>query len=227
MTVKSVTLVLLLSALIGCKLQKEKPAEVNGIEGYRVGDTIRTERFLNSDETTIAKRVCRDLRAKRNRWEINRDNIQLNFAVRSRTSCSGGLASYEIQASVDLASGDLMLETPSRSKFISEVLTDHHTAIQNICDEVLAGDAEVENTVEISGARFQSTFYEYQSGHFVLITRFAKDSAGVWKAALVDESRVVVLERTSSSDKIGVIDFRAQEAKCTGSGTTYVNQSLR
>tara|TARA_R110000868_G_scaffold132381_15_gene343377 strand:- start:348 stop:1031 length:684 start_codon:yes stop_codon:yes gene_type:complete len=227
MSTKSVTIILILSALFGCKLQKDKPVEVNGIEGYRVGDAIRTARFLNSDETIIAKRVCRDLRSKRNRWEINRDNLKFNFNIRSRTSCSGGLASYALEATVDLASGDLMLETPSRSKFISEVLTDHHTAIQNICDEVLAGESEVENTVEISGTRFQSTFYEYQSGHFVLITRFLKDTSGVWKAALVDESRVIVTERTSSSDQVGVVDFRAQEAKCSGSGTTYINQSLR
>lgn len=227
MQMKSLLLAIIIISLSACKLSREKEPEANGIDGYRVGDAIRTERFLKKEETTIAKRVCRDLRAKRNRWEVSRDNISFNYNVRSRTSCSGGLASYEIAAGIDLASGDLMLDTPSRSKFIKEVLTDHHSAIANICEEVLASEAEVENTVELSGTRYQTTFYEYLSGHYVLITRFLKDSEGVWRAALVDESLVTVNERTTNGGLVGVLSSRIQEAACPSGGSTYVSQSIR
>ncbi len=227
MSFKSVILLLIALSLVSCKLSKQKEPEVNGIEGYRVGDSIRTPRFLNSTEKVNAKRICRDLRAKRNRWEINRDSVNFNYSVRSRTSCSGSLASYELNAGVEISGGDLMLDPSSGNKFVKEVLTDLHPALANICDEALADEADIENTVEISGTRYQTTFYEYNSGFYTLITRFLKDSSDVWKAALVDESLIVVSERTSNTALVGVLSTRIQEASCSGGGSTYVNQSIR
>lgn len=225
----SKTLVISLIALsfVGCKLQKQKEPEVNNIDGYRIGDSIRTERFLNANEKVAGARICRDLRAKRNRWEVSRDSLNFNYNVRSRSSCSGSLASYELAASVDISGGDLILDTPSRSKFIKDVLTDLHPAISAICDEVLAGDADIKNTVELSGTRYQSTFYEYNGNFYSLISRFLKDSADTWKAVLVDESLVIVNERTNNTALVGLVSKRAQESSCTGSGSTYVDQVIR
>lgn len=215
------------SSVVSCKLSKQKEPEVNNIEGYRIGDSIRSERFLNAAETTVANRICRDLRAKRNRWEVSRDSLNFNYNVRSRSTCSGSLASYELNASVDRAGGDLVFDTPSRSKFIKDILTDLHPAIDDLCDDVLAGQSDITNTIELSGTRYQTTFYEYNGNFYTLITRFLKDSSNAWRAVLVDESLVVVNERTTNGSLVGLVSKRAQESSCTGSGSTYIDQVIR
>lgn len=224
---KSLIISMVALSFVACKLQKQKEPIVNNIDAYRVGDAFRSERSLNSSEMISANRICRDLRVKRNRWEVSRDSLNFNYNVRSRSSCSGSLASYELAASVDISGGDLVLDTPSRSKFIKEVLTDLHPAISTLCDEVLAGDADVKNTVEQSGTRYQTTFYEYNGNFYSLITRFLKDSSNAWRAVLVDESLVVVNERTSNGALVGLVSKRAQESSCTGSGSTYIDQVIR
>ncbi len=224
---KSLIISMVALSFVACKLKKQKEPIVNNIDAYRVGDAFRSERNLNSSEMISANRICRDLRAKRNRWEVSRDSLNFNYNVRSRSSCSGSLASYELAASVDISGGDLVLDTASRSKFIKEVLTDLHPAISTLCDEVLAGDADVKNTVEQSGTRYQTTFYEYNGSFYSLITRFLKDSSNAWRAVLVDESLVVVNERTSNASLVGLVSKRAQESSCTGSGSTYVDQVIR
>ena len=174
-----------------------------------------------------ANRICRDLRAKRNRWEVSRDSLSFNYNVRSRTACAGSLASYQLNASVDISGGDLILDTPSRSKFIKDVLTDLHPALSTICDEVIAGDSDIKNMVEQSGTRYQSTFYEYNGNFYSLITRFLKDSGDTWRAVVVDESLVVVNERTSNAALVGIVSKRAQETSCSGTGSTYIDQVIR
>ena len=224
---KSLVISLIALSLVGCKLQKQKEPEVNNIEGYRIGDAIRSERFLNANEKTAGNRICRDLRAKRNRWEVSRDSLNFNYNVRSRSSCSGSLASYQLATSVDISGGDLVFDTASGSKFIREVLTDIHPAIFDICTDVLAGETDITNAREVAGTRFQTTFYEYNSSFYTLITRFLKDSGSAWRAVLVDESLVVVNERTSNTALIGLVSKRTQEASCTGSGSTYIDQVIR
>lgn len=227
MSLKPLFLALSLLALGACKLQRlEEKKEAPQVEGYRVGDPIRAERFLNSVEKVIGARICRDLRAKRNRWEVNRSGVGFTYDVRSRSQCSGGLASYGIEAGVELASGDLILETPSNSRFINEVLTDNHVALVNICDDLIAGESDVVNTIEQAGSRFQVTFYEISSNHYALITRFLKVN-DAWIASLIDEVFVVVEERTNSSAMVGVAYRRAQEARCVGGGSTYTEQKIR
>lgn len=218
---------ILLIAFSGCKLQKEKEkTQTPSVEGYRVGDAIRAERFLNAAEKVIGTRVCRDLRAKRNSWEVSRDGISLGLDIRANSCSSRALSTYALQVGVELSGGDLVFETPSSARHIVEVLTDEHQAIANICDELIAGEADVENTVEMGGARFQTTFYEVGSRHFVLISRF-KLEGGTWRATLVDESAVIVQERTSSASAVGLVQSRIQEAQCSGGGASYIEQKLR
>ncbi len=226
MSFKSIIILLVAVTLVGCKLSKQKSPETNQIPGYRVGDTIRDPRFLDSTEKISASRICRDLRSKRNRWEVSRDSVNFNYNVRSRSTCSGSLASYELNAGVEISGGDLVLDTTSGAKFVTEVLTDFHPALKNICDEVLADEADIENTVEIAGTRYQATFYEYNSSFYSLITRFLKEG-DTWRAVLVDESLVIVNERTSNGSLVGVVGSRTQEASCTSGGSTYVTQSIR
>lgn len=227
MSLKPLFLAFSLLAFGACKLERiEDKKETPNVDGYRIGDAIRAERFLNATETTVGTRICRDLRDKRNRWEVNRNGVGFNYDVRSRTQCSGGLASYGIQAGVELASGDLILDANTGSNYINEVLTDNHVALANICDELLAGEADVENTIEMGGSRYQVTFYEIGSNHYTLITRFLQVNS-TWIASLIDESFVVVRERTSNSGLVGVVYRRAQEARCSGGGSTYVDQKVR
>lgn len=227
MSLKPLFLAFSLLVFGACKLQRvDDKKESPNVDGYRIGDPIRTERFLNTTEKSVGSRICRDLRAKRNRWEVNRSGVRFNYDVRSRSQCSGGLASYEIQADVELASGDLVLDANTGSRYINEVLTDNHVALANICDELIAGEADVENTIEMGGSRYQVTFYEIGANHYTLITRFLQVS-GTWIASLIDESFVVVQERTSSSDLVGVVYRRAQEARCSGGGSTYTDQKIR
>src|SRR5690606_2457744 len=127
-------------------------------------------------EKSVGARVCRDLRSKRNRWEVNRNDLSFNYNVRSRTQCAGSLATYTIAANVDLAGGDLFLQTASRSKFISEILTDNHPGLSDICDDLISGATDVSNTTIVSGSTYQVTFYEISSNHYVLITRFLADT---------------------------------------------------
>lgn len=230
MFLKLISILLILATFSACKLQKledKKPSTNSGIESYAIGDAIRAERFLNATEKQIGSRVCRDLRAKRNRWEVSRDDVRFTFNVRSRTTCSGSLTSYSLVASVDLTGGELVLDTTSRSRFISEVLTDEHPALLDICDDLLAGQADVNNSIEQSGSRFQATFYEIASSHYVLLTRFLKDATGVWRAALVDESLVTVAERTGQTHLHGVVVRRAQATQCGTNGSTYTDQQIR
>ena len=227
MSLKPFFLAFSLLAFGACKLQKiEDKKETPNVDGYRIGDAIRAERFLNATEKSVGGRICRDLRAKRNRWEVNRSGVNFGYDVRSRTSCSGSLATYEIQADVELASGDLVLDANTGSRYINEVLTDNHVALANICDELIAGEADVENTIEMGGSRYQVTFYEIGANHYTLITRFLQVNS-TWIASLIDESFVVVQERTNNSGLVGVVYRRAQEARCTGGGSTYVDQKVR
>lgn len=226
---KSSTVLLVAIMLLGtaCKLEKEKPKSNDSIQGYRTGDNQRPARNFSSDEKTLGKRICRDLRFKRNQWETTAGSLNLRFSMAARTQCSGGLMNYTLNASLENSGADLLFDANTSSPFIGEVLTDLHPGLQTICDDLLNNESEVSNTVEASGSRYQTTFYEYQSQHYALVTRFVKDSDNVWRAGIVDESTVIVVERTSDSRLIGVVNRRVRENRCVGgSGSTLVQQSL-
>ncbi len=226
MLIKTLGLIAILLST-GCKLERQKEREHSATPGYRAGDVQRPARDLNGDERLIGQRICRDLRYKRNQWEVLTSSLELIFHVRARTQCSGGLMGYDISAELDTSGSDLIFDANSSSPFLNEVLTDLHPGLESVCGDLLSGQATISNTVEISGARYQVSFYEHLSTHYVLLTRFIQDSDSAWRAAVIDEAAVVVLERTSNAELIGVVNRRVKETRCTGTGSTIVQQDLR
>lgn len=215
--VKKAALLLLVSALVGCKVSDVKVDEPKAIIGPI---TAPKERNFTASELEIGRRICSALKNKRTLFD-SVTNMQEQFRFRGELkNCDSAIlyGQTEFTAAISNVSSTEYeyIAATARKNYFKDVVTDQNGAMKSLCDSLATTDS-ISNTV-LSGSSYLAINLMISEGFDrVEVTKKAKDAAGNYNFVSA-EGVSVITQKTQAAEKFfGVEKDRARYSACSGS----------
>lgn len=201
--------------IIGCKLNQnianDKPAAISGVGGITVSD----EREYTNSELEIARRICSNLKKKREFFETLTSDKPLQFRFRAELrNCDDNIYNTDLfVTTVSNANSTEPEYIANRENYFKDVVTDQSGIIKKMCDAFLQSD-KVSNAMESNNFKYSINFIIADGFDRVDITKAQKNAKGGYDT-LSSES-VSVISNKSQIDKkfLGVEKERVRYTVC-------------
>ena len=211
---KKAALLLLVSALIGCKGTNEKLETTEGIGSI----TTPKERNYTTSELVIGRRICESLKHKRELFETL-TNMQEQFRFRGELkNCDNPVVfgQQEFTATISTVSSTDFEYVASRSSYFKDVVTDQNGAMKLLCDS-LSKSNTVSNTM-LSGSSYLVINLLISNGYDRYeVSKRSKDSSGNYSLVSTEAVSVITMKTQADEKFFGVEKERVRYSTCSGS----------
>lgn len=163
--------ILLLSTLgflSACKIEQDPEAR-GKTSFYFPNMTNSTERFLNTEEVVIAKRICSALKKKRFHFETLANNTHSFRATYATKTCTQSTLSAEKSFMVTLDNSnpvDMEYRSTDIDFNFKDVLTDQSPRVKELCEELEKDITKVSNTFRSNLVTYTFAIKSVKKGMF-------------------------------------------------------------
>lgn len=202
-------------SFVSCKLSQNipvKPAVVTGIGGI----TAPPERLYTNSELEIGRRICSNLKKKREFFESLNSDKPLEFRFRAELrNCDNAVYNTDLfVAYISNASSIGPEYIANRDNYFRDVITDQSGALKVVCDSFIQSD-KVSNTINNNNFKYFVNFMIADGFDRYEITKSQKNSSGDYEA-LSSEATSVIDSRSQINQKyLGVEKERIRYTACS------------
>lgn len=157
-----------LSILSACKIEQD-PESRGKNSFYFPNMTNSTERFLNTEEVGIAKRICSSLKKKRFHFETLANNTHSFRATYATKTCTQSTLSAEKSFVVTLDNSnpvDMEYRSTDIDFNFKDVLTDQSPRVKEFCEELEKDITKVSNTFRSNLVTYTFAIKSVKKGMF-------------------------------------------------------------
>lgn len=224
---KSISLMLIMFALVSCKMEGDKNPQNREIEP--------TSKTLTTPEIQIGKRICSLLEGKRKMLESYRNNQkqQLIFISESK-ACGQSLAEEEAIPSipapfrvyVDMPSRDYVFVAPTihNGEYFQDIITRDSGVMKEVCDSLSSGTGEVNRQFPYANHNILVKFLVQNSMDRVELTTSSPTTKGGYTLKNIEGISFVGSTKVGPAVVFGLEKERVRYTPCPGNQTP---QSLK
>jgi hypothetical protein len=219
--VKTLTLFLITLILASCKVSPKidnSPVNLGGI-------TAPAPRDFTSEELGIGRRICSNLKKKREFFEtLNNEKEFFKFRAELR-NCDNGVYNAELfLASISNANSTQPEYVAPRETYFRDVTTDQNGVMKQVCDAVVASD-RVSNTILSTNFKYNINLYVSDEGFDRYeIIQGKKNSAGSYDALSTEAVSIISQPNQAPSKFFGVEKDRVRYTACPGRKFSTIKQ---
>ncbi len=213
---------LILVSLFGCKANQESfSKDVTGLGAI----TQVTERNFTSEELDIGRRICKNLKSKREFFETLTNEKEKFMLMVQYRNCEDTLYSNAtFDASISNANPSGLEYIAVRDNFLKDIITDQSAVMKVLCDEMLVTN-NVSNTFSTTNFKYVINFLIAGSYDRFEVIKAKKISNARYET--ISAEGVSIIGRTSqaASKFFGVEKDRIRYVACDSSHFSTVHQS--
>jgi hypothetical protein len=229
----TLTILILAVVISGCgKLRSQRLLGVKVPIPGQIG-TIQTppQRNLTVSELGIASDICLALKAKRADLETKSGKLIYVFALERRNCSNAIVETSNLNALIELITGDLEYSTSDVSTFIVDVVTDKTPAIANICEQIFDTSTKLEtkkisNTIVLLAKMYTASFsVNAQAYDTIDITTRIQNSTGAFVPTMAEHIAISTTDSQLGASFKGVEKERTQQTVCKGTEVSTIKES--
>lgn len=216
-----------LMIISSCNQQAKKKDEVRGVDNvnaYDFNTPMNPPKLLTDPQVKIAENLCEGFQNMRAFVAAQPNGLNLDFNVEHR-NCGSSVDKYQESAQLifSRASGVILVPGSRSSALATDVLSDQHQRLQNICSTVLSGGTPSDTIID-GVLRYQMNFFSMNGYDWVQIAEFSKNASGVYFPYLIDKAAIMTIQQGSGTQRQGFTKIRAVHRPCTDGSSTYTLQ---
>ncbi|MGZ3787391.1 MAG: hypothetical protein ACXVLQ_02645 [Bacteriovorax sp.] len=218
----NIFLALTVMSLTGCKIKQEvaQKEEIVGVGGITPG----IERNYTASELEISRRICSNLKKKREFFGTLNNGEQFRFRAELR-NCDNGIYNADLfLADISNASSTGPEYLASRDNYFRDVVTDQSGVIKQMCDAVIQSD-KVSNVVLSDNFKYFVNFLIADGYDRFEVTKAKKNVRGGFDTISAEAVSVVGQKIQAPTKFFGVEKERARYTICNGSNYKTVKQT--
>ena len=223
----NLVLLFTLSLVMSCGQQANEDEEIKNIENVNILDwetPMRDEALLTEDEFNIAKNICSSFQNMRAFLASQSSGLDLDFRVEIQSCGSGNTREHTESAGLVYSRATGVSMTTSRSSSLAtDVLSDQHIRLSNICSDVLSG-SRPSNMLSDGELRYQVNFFTDSSFEWIQIAEFKKNSSGVYYPYLIEKAGIVTEMSSAKEEALGFTKYRGIHRPCSNNTNSYTLQ---
>jgi len=209
-----ITILILLSlSLLSCKMNQDiNTKDLVSVPG---GLTSDSDRNFTPSELEIGRRICSNLKTKRERYESGSYNKQFRFRSELR-NCDDGVWFNQLflaQISNLNTNGPEYVSTLTRDNYISDIVTDQTAVLRQVCDSMIVTDS-VSNTIKNGNFKYTLRFLIVDNYDRYELIKNQKDSNGNYTPISAEAVSLITQSSPFSREYLGVEKERSRYSAC-------------
>jgi hypothetical protein len=219
---KTLSLCLIILALSSCKISQQKNKDADPGLG---GQTAPTARTYTASELEIARRICSNLKKKRDFFEtLNNEKEQFRFRAELR-NCNNDLYNNDLfVASISNANSTDLEYIVQRENYLKDIVTDQSGLMKQMCDDVVKSDS-VSNTAFNGNFKYSLNFLIADGYDRFDIYKAKKLSDGSYQPLSVEFISVISQKIQAPTKFFGVEKERIRITACDGKKFSTIKQT--
>ena len=224
---KILFITLAIASVAGCKITSLKPSDklVTKIDGLEVPSS----RELTAAELVVARRICTNLKTKREFFETLYNNTEkFKFSVQVKACTDSKVSNASVfEASIINASPTYLEYSANQTNYFQDIVTDQEGNTKVLCDSIFFGD-HIQNTINVSTYQLIFNILINQGSDRLEISKLVKNAQGLWNLSGIETVDFVTQDpKTSNQDKkfFGVEKERTRRINCDGNNFSFMTQS--
>lgn len=221
---------LLFSLLVicSCNQQAKKNKEVRGVSNvnaYDFSTPMNPPQLLSESQQGLAKNICEGFQNMRAFVARQNSGLNVDYHISQRDCGNSAVNEHDESANISYSrnSGVVMIPSSSASDLTTDVLSDRHQRLQNICTSILSGGTPSDTIID-GVLRYQVNFYSLNGYDWLQIAEFSKNSSGVYYPYLIDKAAIMTADQGSRTDALGFTKIRAVHRPCGDNSSSYTLQ---